>query len=109
MLATDLQRSVLHSVALDQHQRLSYSLYGHRSPESGLASLLGFNGERRDSVTGHYLLGNGYRAFNAVLMRFNSPDSLSPFGAGGVNAYAYSLGDPVNLVDPMGKFAILAS
>ncbi|EGH35731.1 hypothetical protein PSYJA_44541, partial [Pseudomonas syringae pv. japonica str. M301072] len=38
-------------------------------------------------MTGHYLLGNGYRAFNPVLMRFNSPDSLSPFGEGGVNAY----------------------
>ncbi|WP_434706426.1 RHS repeat-associated core domain-containing protein [Pseudomonas sp. Z1-12] len=47
-------------------------------------------------MTGHYLLGNGYRAFNPGLMRFNSPDSLSPFGEGGLNAYAYSVGDPVN-------------
>lgn len=108
LLATDLQRSVLHSMAVEQRQRLAYSPYGHRSPESGLFSLLGFNGERRDPVTGHYLLGNGYRAFNPVLMRFNSPDSLSPFGKGGLNAYAYSLGDPVNRVDPMGEFAILA-
>jgi hypothetical protein len=35
-------------------------------------------------------------------MRFTSPDSLSPFGLGGVNAYAYVLGDPVNLRDPSG-------
>lgn len=103
LLATDLQRSVLHTVGPGQHQRAVYSVYGHRSPESGLASLLGFNGERRDSVTGHYLLGNGYRAFNAVLMRFNGPDSLSPFGAGGVNAYAYCAGDPANRVDPQGR------
>ncbi|WP_230202737.1 RHS repeat-associated core domain-containing protein, partial [Pseudomonas syringae] len=43
-------------------------------------------------------------AFNPVLMRFNSPDSLSPFGEGGVNAYAYAYceGDPVNRVDPSG-------
>ena len=102
LLATDLQRSVLHAVAVGQHQKPVYSPYGHRSPESGLMSLLGFNGERRDPVTGHYLLGNGYRAFNPVLMRFNSPDSLSPFGKGGVNGYAYCLGDPVNLVDPTG-------
>jgi RHS repeat-associated protein len=108
LLATDLQRSVLHSVAAGQQQRLAYSPYGHRTPESGLISLLGFNGERRDSVTGHYLLGNGYRAFNPVLMRFNSPDSLSPFGKGGLNAYAYSLGDPVNFVDPMGEFPLIA-
>ena len=46
---------------------------------NGWMSLMGFNGERPDPLTGHYLLGNGYRAFNPVLMRFNSPDSSSPF------------------------------
>ncbi|MCY1433952.1 hypothetical protein D9M71_499940 [compost metagenome] len=35
-------------------------------------------------------------------MRFNSPDSWSPFGKGGVNAYAYCEGDPRNRVDPTG-------
>ncbi len=59
-------------------------------------------------MTGYYLLGNGYRAFNPVLMRFNSPDSLSPFGKGGLNAYAYCAGDPVNRVDPTGHhFAVV--
>jgi RHS repeat-associated protein len=43
--------------------------------------LPGFNGNRADPVSGSYL-GNGYRAYNPVLMRFNCPDSLSPFGAG---------------------------
>ena len=109
LLATDLQRSVLYAVAVDEHKRPVYAPYGHRSPESGLSSLLGFNGERRDPVTGHYLLGNGYRAFNPVLMRFNSPDSLSPFGRGGVNAYAYCAGDPVNRVDPNGHSPLLVS
>jgi RHS repeat-associated protein len=65
-------------------------------------SLLGFAGERPDLVTGHYPLGNGYRSYNPVLMRFNQPDSLSPFGEGGVNAYAYCQGDPVNRSDPTG-------
>lgn len=65
---------------------------------------LGFNGELCDPVTGHYLLGNGYRAFNPVLMRFNSPDNLSPFDKGGINAYAYCQGDPVNCVDVDGHF-----
>lgn len=102
LLATDLQRSVLHSIAGGNHQSPVYSPYGHRSPETGLLSLLGFNGERRDTVTGCYLLGNGYRAFNPVLMRFNSPDRLSPFGKGGVNVYAYCAGDPVNRLDPTG-------
>ena len=104
LLATDLQRSVSHVVADGQHESLDYPPYGHQSPESGLSSLLGFNGERRDPVTGHYLLGNGYRAFNPVLMRFNSPDSLSPFGKGGVNAYAYCAGDPINRGDPTGHW-----
>ena len=102
LLATDLQRSVLHTVNPDKTQSMAYSVYGHRPAESGVASVLGFNGERADPVTGHYLLGNGYRAFNPVLMRFNSPDSWSPFGDGGINAYGYCGGDPINLIDPTG-------
>lgn len=94
LLATDRQRSVLHTLdKTPADQPIAYSPYGHRRGESGLTSLLGFNGERPDPVTGHYLLGNGYRAFNPLLMRFNSPDSLSPFGRGGLNSYAYCLGD----------------
>ncbi|MCQ9425378.1 RHS repeat-associated core domain-containing protein [Pseudomonas sp. LJDD11] len=103
LLATDRQRSVLQALKRAGHQRLVYTAYGYHTPDSGLASLLGFNGERRDPLTGHYLLGNGYRAFNPLLMRFNSPDSLSPFGKGGFNAYAYCQGDPVNYRDPHGS------
>lgn len=102
LLATDLQRSVLQLLDATQPRPLAYTPYGHRPAQSGLLSLLGFNGERPDPVTGHYLLGNGYRAFNPVLMRFNSPDSWSPFGEGGLNAYAYCDGDPINHSDPSG-------
>jgi RHS repeat-associated protein len=102
LLATDLQRSVLHLLDATGPHPLVYTPYGHLPSTSGLLSLLGFNGERPDPVTGHYLLGNGYRAFNPVLMRFNSPDSLSPFGEGGLNPYAYCVGDPVNRSDPSG-------
>lgn len=66
--------------------------------------LLGFNGERIDPLTGMYHLGNGYRAYNPALMRFNCPDSLSPFAEGGINPYAYCSGDPINHTDPSGKF-----
>ena len=90
LLTTDLQRSVLQAATSNWQQSFAYNAYGHQSTQSGLFSLLGFNGERADPVTGHYVLGNGYRAFNPVLMRFNSPDSLSP------------MGDPINQVDPFG-------
>ena len=102
LLATDQQRSVLNVLDVARPHPLAYSPYGHRPAGNGLLSLLGFNGERPDPVTGCYLLGNGYRAFNPVLMRFNSPDSWSPFGKGGLNAYAYCMGDPINFHDPSG-------
>lgn len=101
LLVTDQQRSVL------QHAKVRqvYTPHGHHRLASGPGSLLGFNGEVVDPVTGHYLLGNGHRAFNPVLMRFNSPDRLSPFGRGGLNPYTYCLGDPVNYRDPTGREA----
>lgn len=101
LLATDLQKCVLHSVSPQGRQAQAYSPYGYHPVQHSLLSTLGFNGERPDTVTGHYLLGQGYRAFNPVLMRFNSPDSWSPFGKGGTNAYAYCK-DPVNFGDPSG-------
>ncbi|SEB80712.1 RHS repeat-associated core domain-containing protein [Pseudomonas mohnii] len=104
LLATDQQRSVLNTLkANHQAQPIAYAPYGHRQATNGWMSLMGFNGERPDPLTGHYLLGNGYRAFNPVLMRFNSPDSLSPFGKGGLNSYAYCLGDPINFSDNSGR------
>ncbi|WP_081729343.1 RHS repeat-associated core domain-containing protein [Pseudomonas sp. QTF5] len=104
LLATDLQRSVLNVTQGESPNAIAYSPYGYRPRENGLSSMLGFNGQRPDPMTGHYLLGNGYRAFNPVLMRFNSPDSLSPFDKGGLNAYTYCLGDPINQSDPSGHF-----
>ncbi|MBL3831874.1 RHS repeat-associated core domain-containing protein [Pseudomonas syringae] len=102
LLATDQQQSVIAAQGL----AFAYTPYGHRQPSIGPMNLPGFTGQRVDPVTGHYLLGNGYRAFNPVLMRFNSPDSLSPFGEGGLNAYGYCAGDPVNGVDPSGHMPL---
>ncbi|MDQ0125889.1 RHS repeat-associated protein [Pseudomonas lini] len=102
LLTTDQQRSVLTALDTNQPAPLIYTPYGHRPREKNFLSLLGFNGERPDPVTGHYHLGNGYRQFNPVLMRFNSPDSWSPFGAGGLNAYAYCRGNSINTRDPSG-------
>ncbi|MFN1150033.1 RHS repeat-associated core domain-containing protein [Serratia liquefaciens] len=73
----------------------------------GNTTLPGFNGERTDPTSGVYHLGNGYRAYNPTLMRFHCPDSLSPFGAGGINPYTYCGGDPVNHTDPSGHVGLL--
>lgn len=105
LLACDQQGSVVQSVTGNDIHRNVYTPYGGQPIESGMQSLLGFNGEQPDPVTGCYLLGNGYRAYNPVLMRFHSPDSMSPFDSGGVNPYAYCVGDPVNLTDPTGHFS----
>lgn len=94
LLVTDQKRSVLNA--------LIYTPYGYVGLEELRQSVLGFNGERPDPATGAYLLGNGYRAFNTVLMRFNSPDSMSPFGKGGLNSYCYCFGDPINWGDATG-------
>lgn len=102
LLSTDQQRSVLNALDATPPRSRAYTPYGHHPVGNGLLSLLGFNGERPDPVTGHYHLGNGYRQFNPVLMRFNSPDSWSPFGKGGINAYAYCAGNPINRTDPTG-------
>lgn len=102
LIAGEENRSTLTVLNNSQQHLIAYTPYGHHLQEADTPQLLGFNGERFDPFTGYYLLGNGYRAFNPVLMRFNSPDSWSPFGEGGINAYAYCAGDPVNREDPTG-------
>ncbi len=84
---------------LRQIRRMAYTVYGY-SHASDPATLVGFNGAYLDAVTGHYPLGAGNRFYSPTLMRFSSPDIFSPFSAGGLNAYAYCEGDPINRVDP---------
>lgn len=98
LLGADQQNSVLQA----DDTAIAYAPYGHREDEPEIP---GFNGEQPDPITGHYLLGHGYRAYNPLLMRFNSPDNLSPFAGGGLNAYSYCLGDPINRVDPSGHMS----
>ncbi len=70
-------------------------------------SILDFTGAFRDSICACMALGNGYRWYLPALMRFNATDSLSPFGAGGPNAYAYCHTDPINYNDPTGHISWL--
>jgi RHS repeat-associated protein len=72
---------------------------------SPASSRTGFNGQLHESATHWQMLGNGYRVYSPVLMRFFSPDSLSPFDEGGLNAYAYA-GDPINHADLSGHSAV---
>jgi RHS repeat-associated protein len=67
---------------------------------------LGFNGEWLDPVLKGYHLGQGYRIYQPKLMRFNAPDSLSPFNGGMHNAYVYCQNDPINFTDPSGHLNI---
>ena len=88
---------------------IQYNAYGYtklliQGPYSS-----GFNGAYFDIHTHGYHLGQGYRMYSPALTRFTSPDSLSPFGRGGINTYAYCNGDPVNRIDPHGTAGIFTS
>lgn len=106
LLTTDKHGSVLQVQADQAATSYAYTAYGHYFMQGSEPPRVGFNGEWRDRFTGFYLLGQGYRAFNPVLMRFQSPDSFSPFDEGGISTYAYCSGDPVNATDPTGHVTV---
>ncbi|MFJ3152496.1 RHS repeat-associated core domain-containing protein [Pseudomonas hunanensis] len=83
---------------------LRYTPYGwHMAADH---STLAFNDQPFDKASDGYLLGNGRRGYKPRLMRFCSPDNLSPFQSGGINSYAYCQGDPINFVDPSGHSGV---
>ncbi|MFJ4385159.1 RHS repeat-associated core domain-containing protein [Pseudomonas sp. NPDC089408] len=94
------------SASVSLCRSVQYDPYGIQPGRS--ASLLAFNGEFQDRLTGSYLLGNGRRSYSPALRRFLSADPQSPFSKGGINAYSYCLGDPVNRQDPSGAFSIFS-
>ncbi|WP_137805980.1 RHS repeat-associated core domain-containing protein [Pseudomonas sp. G(2018)] len=104
LLAVDFKNSVLAEIDAGRTNRIAYSPYGRQSAQHELITRLGFNGELREEKLDWYVLGNGYRVYNPWLMRFHSPDSLSPFGRGGRNAYIYCGGEPMMNTDPTGHY-----
>lgn len=111
LLATDLQQSILAELDRSGPNLRAYTAYGSPSSLRPTSTGLGFNGQLGEHPTGWYHLGNGHRVYNPVLMRFHSPDRLSPFGAGGLNPYAYCSGSPMTRVDPSGRawFSLLGN
>lgn len=99
VLTSDGNGSVIREVSKGEVREFAYTAYGYAKPAN---TDVGYNGEVRDSHTECYMLGNGYRAYSAVLMLFHKPDSWSPFGYGGLNAYAYVKGNPITNTDPTG-------
>lgn len=106
LLATTQSQSVLAEVTQGVVNQLKYCAYGHISADRQTSTHLGFNGQFLEQHCHWYMLGNGYRTYNPLLMRFHSPDKLSPFGAGGLNPYLYCLADPINHRDPTGYFGV---
>lgn len=98
---TDSQGSVLRFLWQSVGSSIAYSAYGLEACQN-FEFLSRFTGQRKDQIIEGYHLGDGYRVYRPALMRFMSPDSLSPFGKGGINSYAYCSGDSVNKVDPSG-------
>ncbi|XRA86770.1 RHS repeat-associated core domain-containing protein [Pseudomonas putida] len=82
LLHTSASHSVIAESQAGSTRAVRYTAYGERHADDPLLGTLGYNGEALDPDSGWYLLGSGYRAYNPVLMRFHSPDALSPFGAG---------------------------
>lgn len=83
-------------------QSVGYTAYGFTRAKGLDISMLRFNGQYLSEPLGSYVLGNGQRCFSPAVFRFISPDRASPFGEGGINAYGYCLGDPINRTDPSG-------
>ena len=102
LLLTDIKNSVIAENQGSDLRTAVYTAYGERSSAHALKSLVAFNGEVLDPASGWYLLGRGYRAYNPSLMRFHSPDSMSPFRPGGINCYMYCSGNPIAFSDPTG-------
>ncbi|MEN4170895.1 hypothetical protein FOT43_22315 [Serratia marcescens] len=105
LVGTDGHGTVLSKSSQDGGKTFCYTPGGEHAAKPDEEGLPGYNGEAEDRVSGGYLMGEN-RLYRPDLHRFTSPDSLSPFGAGGINPYCYCDGDPLNYTDPTGHFKV---
>lgn len=89
----------LNTVLIHRKERSSYTPFGHAP---GITAQSGFTGALYERPGLGYLLGNGYRLYAPGILRFGSPDALSPFGLGGINCYGYCSAEPINHHDRSG-------
>lgn len=106
VVATDLAGSPLMRLKMGTGAPEAYAPYGSPTAPAATDPGIGFRGSIAERVTGWHLLGNGLRAYDPRILRFHRPDRQSPFGKGGVNAYAYCANDPVNRSDPSGAVSV---
>ena len=113
---TDQGQSVVNTINQTEEQAenitsYAYSPYGTESDltkqESNTITTqhFGFDGQLTDSQTNWQFLGQGYRAYNPMLHRFMSQDSMSPFDKGGINGYVFGSNNPIMMSDPSGHFS----
>lgn len=100
LIANDVHGSPVSLHSTSKAQQEVFTPYGFSMRDN--PERVGFKAEYCDTTTGFYFLGNGYRIYNSKLMRFHSADTLSPFNEGGINAYTFVSGDPINGSDPSG-------
>ncbi|WP_258909216.1 RHS repeat-associated core domain-containing protein [Pseudomonas putida] len=100
LVASNMLNTTTAIVSPGKITSIAYTPFGFAHQEQQTS--VGFNGEYPDPLTGNYGLGQGYRWYSPTLKRFQAADDISPFGQGGISAYAYTHNDPVNRFDPDG-------
>ncbi len=83
-----------------------YDPFGAVTTSGGAQSALGFQGQFTDATTGDVNMGarwyspsgGSFRGRDTVFGSLSSPGSL--------NRYAYGMGNPLNMIDPNGRFSV---